>query len=89
MCIRDRVIPMQQHIGAPCKPVVKAGDPVCVGQIIGNSDAYVSAPDVYKRQTLYRKRQKNTTATAAIKTADHAPGRFSVPFLFILFLTAR
>lgn len=41
---QEVVIPMQQHIGAPCKPVVKAGDPVCVGQIIGNSDAYVSAP---------------------------------------------
>ena len=37
-------IPMQQHIGAPCKPLVKAGDAVSVGQVIGDSDAYVSAP---------------------------------------------
>ncbi|MBE6824520.1 MAG: electron transport complex subunit RsxC [Ruminococcaceae bacterium] len=37
-------IPMSQHIGAPCKPVVKVGDVVSVGQIIGDSDAYVSAP---------------------------------------------
>ncbi len=38
------VIPMQQHIGAPCEPVVKVGDEVGVGQLIGDSDKYVSAP---------------------------------------------
>lgn len=38
------VIPMQQHIGAPCKPTVKAGDVVGVGQIIGDSEQFVSAP---------------------------------------------
>ena len=37
-------IPMQQHIGAPCKPVVKAGTLVYVGTLIGKSDAFVSAP---------------------------------------------
>lgn len=37
-------ISMSQHIGAPCKPVVKVGDTVKVGQLIGNSDAAVSAP---------------------------------------------
>ena len=31
------VIPMQQHIGAPCKPLVKKGDPVTVGQKIGDN----------------------------------------------------
>lgn len=38
------VIPMQQHIGAPCEPVVKIGDEVAVGQLIGDSDKFVSAP---------------------------------------------
>jgi electron transport complex protein RnfC len=38
------IIPMVQHIGAPCTPTVKKGDTVKVGQIIGNSDAYVSSP---------------------------------------------
>lgn len=37
-------ISMSQHIGAPCTPVVKVGDTVKVGQLIGNSDAAVSAP---------------------------------------------
>lgn len=38
------IIPMLQHIGAPCKPLVKKGDSVKVGQKIGDSDAYVSSP---------------------------------------------
>lgn len=31
------VIPMQQHIGAPCKPLVKKGDMVTVGQKLGDN----------------------------------------------------
>lgn len=38
------VIPMAQHIGAPCKPLVKKGDTVKVGQVIGDTESYVSAP---------------------------------------------
>lgn len=37
-------IPMQQCIGAPCTPLVKVGDTVKVGQKIGDSDKFVSAP---------------------------------------------
>ena len=32
------VIPMSQHIGAPCKPLVKKGDLVTVGQKIGDNE---------------------------------------------------
>ena len=32
------VIPMSQHIGAPCKPLVKKGDAVLVGQKIGDNE---------------------------------------------------
>ena len=38
------VIPMAQHIGAPCKPLVKKGDYVKMGQKIGENPAPVSAP---------------------------------------------
>ena len=38
------VIPLQQHIGAPCEALVKVGDSVKVGQKIGESKAFVSAP---------------------------------------------
>ena len=37
-------ISMSQHIGAPCKPLVQKGDYVKVGQLIGDVDAFVSAP---------------------------------------------
>ncbi|MBF6597814.1 MAG: electron transport complex subunit RsxC [Fermentimonas sp.] len=37
------VIPMSQHIGAPCQPIVKKGDKVKVGTQIGKSVGYVSA----------------------------------------------
>ncbi len=37
------IIPMQQHVGAPCVPCVKVGDTVTVGQKIADSDRPVSA----------------------------------------------
>jgi electron transport complex protein RnfC len=41
---KEVVIPLHQHIGAPCEPTVKAGDKVKVGQKIGDTKAFVSAP---------------------------------------------
>jgi len=38
------IIPLQQHTGAPCDPLVAKGDKVKVGQKIGDTKAYVSAP---------------------------------------------
>ena len=38
------IIPLQQHIGAPCKPLVKPGDEVLTGQVIGEPGGFVSAP---------------------------------------------
>lgn len=56
-------IPLRQHIGAPCEPVVKKGDLVKVGELIGSAGSYVSANvhssvsgtvlDVKKQQTAY------------------------------------
>lgn len=37
-------ISMAQHIGAPCNPLVEVGDYVKVGQKIGDSEAFMSAP---------------------------------------------
>jgi len=31
----DMIYPMQQHLGAPCRPIVKKGDCVLRDQIIG------------------------------------------------------
>ena len=41
---KEVFIPLQQHIGAPCKPVVEVKDEVTIGQVIGSTEAYVSSP---------------------------------------------
>ncbi|MBP3271887.1 MAG: electron transport complex subunit RsxC [Ruminococcus sp.] len=37
-------IPMSMGMGAPCEPLVKKGDTVTVGQKIGDTDKFMSAP---------------------------------------------
>ncbi len=41
---KELVVPLVQHIGKVCDPVVKVGDVVGVGQLIADSDAFISAP---------------------------------------------
>jgi electron transport complex protein RnfC len=38
------IIPLQQHIGAPAKPLVAVGDRVLKGQKLAKAEGYVSAP---------------------------------------------
>ncbi|MFC1577170.1 electron transport complex subunit RsxC [Candidatus Omnitrophota bacterium] len=38
------IIPLIQHTGAICKPVVTAGDMVKAGDLIGKADAFITAP---------------------------------------------
>ena len=57
------VLPMQQHIGAPCEPVVKVGDVVKVGQLIGDTDKFVSAP-------IYASVSGKVTAIGDVKLAN-------------------
>ena len=40
---KNVVIPMSMHIGAPAEPVVKKGDQVYVGTLIGKAGGFVSA----------------------------------------------
>ena len=45
MPVPERVLlPMIQHMGAPCEPMVKVGDQVKVGQLIGDAGSPMSAP---------------------------------------------
>jgi Na+-translocating ferredoxin:NAD+ oxidoreductase subunit C len=41
---KEVIIPLQQHAGAPCEPLVEAGESVVAGQLIGKSEKFVSAP---------------------------------------------
>lgn len=56
------VLPMQQSIGAPCEPVVKVGDEVSVGQLVGDTDKFVSAP-------IHSSISGKVTAVGPVKTA--------------------
>ncbi len=38
------ILPLSQHTGAPCKPLVSKGDRVEKGQLIGDSNAFISSP---------------------------------------------
>lgn len=38
------VIPLQQHVGAPCEAIVKVGEKVKLGQKIGEPKGFVAAP---------------------------------------------
>jgi electron transport complex protein RnfC len=38
------VLPLTQHLGVPCEPVVKVGDAVQEGQLVGAAKGFVSAP---------------------------------------------
>ena len=45
MPVPDKVvIPMKQHMGRECTPTVKLTDLVKVGQVIGDTDAFIGAP---------------------------------------------
>jgi electron transport complex protein RnfC len=40
----EMIYPLSQHLGAPCAPLVEIGQKVLVGEKIGDSEAFVSAP---------------------------------------------
>ena len=41
---KKAIVPLHQHLGVPCEPLVKKGDIVKTGEKIGDSESYVSAP---------------------------------------------
>lgn len=73
-------IPMSMHIGAPCTPKVKVGDTVYVGQVIGDSDAFVSAPihssvsgTVKKIDTILSSNDANTPCVIIESDGEQTP----------------
>ena len=57
------ILPMSQHIGAPCSPIVKVGDHVDAGQKIADSEQYVSAP-------IHASVSGKVTAISEVKVAN-------------------
>ena len=53
MPVPDKVvIPMKQHMGRECTPTVKLTDLVKVGQVIGDTDAFIGAPSFLSRSIV-------------------------------------
>ena len=69
------VIPMSQHIGAPCKPLVKKGDLVTMGQKIGDNQGLcvpVHASVSGKVKSVEMKAHTNgTTVMSVVIENDH------------------
>ena len=69
------VIPMAQHIGAPCKPLVKKGDAVTVGQKLGDNQGlcvpvHASVSGTVKAVEL-RPHTSGTTVMSVVIQNDH------------------
>ena len=69
------VIPMSQHIGAPCQPLVKKGDLVTVGQKIGDNQGlcvpvHASVSGKVKAVEM-RPHPNGTTQTSVVIENDH------------------
>ncbi len=61
------IIPLQQHIGAPCESIVQVGDKVKVGQKIGEAKAFVSAPVHSSVSGEVKKIEKRNTASGEVQ----------------------
>ncbi|TET22954.1 MAG: electron transport complex subunit RsxC [Candidatus Cloacimonadota bacterium] len=54
------IIPLSQHTGAPCKPLIEKKDKVIRGQKIGEADAFITAP-------------VHSSITGTVKSIDKQP----------------
>lgn len=62
----EMVFPLSQHIGAPCEPIVEIGQNVLLGEKIGDSSAFVSAPVHSSVSGIVRDIRPHLTASGTI-----------------------
>lgn len=74
------VIPLQQHIGAPCEALVKPGQYVKMGQKIGEAKAFVSAiVHSSVSGTVKRIEQRNSSSGAVVSCVIiESDGKFTI-----------
>ncbi len=71
------VVPMSQHIGVPCKPLVKKGDPVTKGQKIGDNEGLcvpVHSPVSGKVRSVEMKPHTNGTTVMSVVIENDRKG---------------
>ena len=74
------ILPMSQHVGAPCKPLVKKNDHVDVGTCIGHVDARMTA-DIFSSvsgtvkeiRTIHYSDGRSTDAVVIIPDGEQTP----------------
>ena len=66
----EMVFPLAQHIGKPAKAIVKKGDPVLVGQIIGAADGFVSANVISSCSGTVKAVEKRRTIAGVLQEND-------------------
>jgi electron transport complex protein RnfC len=74
------VVPMSQHIGAPCQPLVKKGDTVTVGQMIGDNTGLcvpVHAPVSGKVKAVENRPHTNGTMSISVVIENDHLGTLS------------
>jgi electron transport complex protein RnfC len=78
-------IPLSQHIGAVCKPLVRKGNTVQAGQKIGDVDAFVSAPvhspvtGKVKDIALYAHPSQARAEAIIIEPLENIPAKHNIP----------
>lgn len=98
LAVRDAAPPatvaiaLSQHVGAPCRPVVKAGDRVKMGQKVGEAPGFVGAPVHASVSGIVKGIQQRTGAAGTrldciiiendgLDTPDDSLRKFEDPFL--------
>ena len=80
---KEVIIPLLQHMGAPCEPLVKEGDKVQIGQKIGDSEEKFSAPVHASISGTVKEVGKRTVPTGGeddciVIEADDGPQEFEM-----------
>ena len=84
----EMVFPLAQHIGKPAKAVVKKGDPVFVGQKLGEADGFVSACVISScsgKVKAVEKRRRGDSLLSSFRPLGWTPPR-KVRFTMIVLL---
>ena len=65
------IIPVQQHIGAPSKPIVEKGTVVRIGDLVSESSGFVSVP-------------AHASISGTVATVENRPHPFGMPVLSVV-----
>ena len=68
----ELVVSMSQHLGAPAKCVVKAGDYVAKGQLLGEKNGFISVPPSARSPRLTGRPLPRRSSSRASTTRESA-----------------